>query len=317
MINSVKRSCSAFVELPPTNSRSCGGSVYFTSDAESNIGRRNSYPKLAANTKEEIYFKIGLLKELKVAIFDFDNTIANTTIAHYESWVHAVHLVLNKHKGITFFSFEDYFVKYNGFNLQKTIDTLCKNKGIKINDIERNKIIKLKQECFQQSLIDIKPFQQAIELIQYCVDRKLHLAIASGSSQDEIVAILNNGNFEDVRNFFTKEKIIGQGMYKRSKPAPDPYAIGKQTIEQLVGLKFENDECLVIEDADVGILSAMNNNCSTINRQDYKDKLNEDKLRHKVDCMHALNIRELTDTTDHISVLYRHGREIQNRFSIK
>ncbi len=245
-------------------------------------------------------------------VYYFDNTIADTTIAHYKSWVQAVHDVLNDKQSNTFFNFEDYFTKYNGFNLHKTIDTLCRKNEITINDTQVRQIITLKQQYFNQSLAKIRPFEQSIELIKYCADRNLQLVIASGSSQDEITSILNNGNFEGINSLFTKELIIGQGMYKKSKPAPDPYTIGKKAIEQLTGLQFSNDECLVIEDADVGILSAMNNNSIMNNNQ----QLNSEKLTHRIDCMHTLNIRKLTDTEEHIATLYEQGEEIQNQFQL-
>jgi HAD superfamily hydrolase (TIGR01509 family) len=74
---------------------------------------------------------------------------------------------------------------------------------------------------------------------------KIPFAVVSGSPRDSVVRTLETLN---IRDLF--EVLVCAGEYPRGKPAPDPFLIAAEK------LGIAPADCLVFEDADLGIEAA-------------------------------------------------------------
>jgi len=91
----------------------------------------------------------------------------------------------------------------------------------------------------------IRLFDEAREIIE-CLRANKTLTIASGSTRDDIAAILGNAGLLDAF-----EHIIGSDTVTTIKPAPDIF------LAMLDAIGLEPYECLVIEDAEKGLQAAL------------------------------------------------------------
>jgi HAD superfamily hydrolase (TIGR01509 family) len=91
----------------------------------------------------------------------------------------------------------------------------------------------------------IKPFPEARAVIEAFEKAGLALAIASGSYERDIRAVLEVNGLE---NSF--RAIVGKDMVKRTKPAPDTFLAAAER------LGIPPERCLAIEDAEKGVRSA-------------------------------------------------------------
>ncbi|MBD3180011.1 MAG: HAD-IA family hydrolase [Candidatus Latescibacteria bacterium] len=92
---------------------------------------------------------------------------------------------------------------------------------------------------------EIEVFPEAVRLIRLLEGKGYTLAVASGSYSSDILAILNDRSLE---HYF--RAVIGKDMVKERKPDPETY------LKAATLLKVEPSECVVIEDAVKGIISA-------------------------------------------------------------
>ena len=91
----------------------------------------------------------------------------------------------------------------------------------------------------------IKPFAEAIDVIEGFEKAGLVLAIASGSYEQDIRAILVANGIE--RRF---DVIVGKDRITRTKPHPETYLAAAER------LGIPPERCLAIEDAEKGVSSA-------------------------------------------------------------
>ncbi len=92
---------------------------------------------------------------------------------------------------------------------------------------------------------EIEVFPEALEIIR-TLDRKGYsMAVASGSYSHDILAIIDGSGLE--KYFRT---VIGKDMVENRKPDPETY------LKAMEELGVKPSECLVIEDAVKGIISA-------------------------------------------------------------
>ena len=243
---------------------------------------------------------------IKAVLFDFDNTIADTTLHHYSAWANAC-----KEIGVKFFSFKDYYHKYNGFNSCIAIAKLSELRGYQLNTSQVNALIERKNMLFHESLSDIKPFPKIVEIIGKLKETKgVSLVIVTGSSTSEIEKILKNESFSNISTSF--QSIIGQdtkitdpatGQLRAliSKPSPEPYRLGKSRVEEQRGDALMNRDCLVVEDAFVGIVSGLRNYSGD---------------NGSFDCMMTFNIHQLIDSPELINQMMISGAKIQRAAGI-
>ena len=181
-------------------------------------------------------FKDKNMFENYCVIFDMDGVLADTGPIHYESWVK-----LAKQIGVKF--------SKRFFNLtfgQQSISITRELVGPKIKQEVVEKWANLKERYYREMVKDkLKPLPGALVLIKELHERNFKLAIGSSGPPENVDLLLSTLSIKD---YF--DVIITAAEVKNGKPAPDVFLIAAEK------LNIKVDNCLVIEDAPVGITAA-------------------------------------------------------------
>ncbi len=169
-------------------------------------------------------------------IFDMDGVLADTGPIHYESWVK-----LAKQIGVKF--------SKRFFNLtfgQQSISITRELVGPKIKQEVVEKWANLKELYYREMVKDeLKPLPGALVLIKVLHARNFKLAVGSSGPPENVDLLLSTLG---IKEYF--DVIITAAEVKNGKPAPDVFLIAAEK------LNIKVDNCLVIEDAPVGITAA-------------------------------------------------------------
>lgn len=169
-------------------------------------------------------------------IFDMDGVLADTGPIHFESWVKMANEI-----GVKFT--RDFFEDTFG---QQSVIITRKLLGDEVDDKELVKRANLKERYYREMVRDnLEPLPGAIELIKTLKDKRLKLAVGSSGPPENVELLLNSLK---VKKYF--DVIITAAEVSKSKPEPDVFLIAAKK----VNVKPEN--CIVIEDAPVGIEAA-------------------------------------------------------------
>ena len=186
-------------------------------------------------------------KKLKAIIYDFDGTIANTEIIHFNAWQNTL---------IDF--------GYKLTDLPPTIRLNMMGKkpltiAVEIVDflklkVSPNDLLNKKTEYFLGSVFVTVKLNAGIEdVLKYQRDKGYKIAIGSSGERDYINKILNKFNLS---NYF--DTIVSGEKIKKGKPDPETY------ITVLKKLHLSPSECIIIEDAKNGIEAGKKAGCFCI-----------------------------------------------------
>lgn len=179
----------------------------------------------------------SILDQSKGVIFDFDGLLADSEPYHY-------------------LAYNEIFERY-GHSLDRDeywVEWTSKGKGI-AGEIERHnldlgidliELRKQKFEVYSRYCQDgnIRLFPEAIKVVEL-LKARFPLAIASGSWEHDINAILKNAGVEHLF-----DNILGKESTSKEKPYPDIFIKAAKT------LKCPASQCVVIEDALKGLNAA-------------------------------------------------------------
>jgi beta-phosphoglucomutase len=171
---------------------------------------------------------------LKAIIFDVDGVLIDSMHLHSDSWYTVFEEV-----GIRIDSKDIYLLEGNTDN--GIIKNIFEKYGKKLKPQYIEYLAKKKNEVFKFD--QVEPFKGTFECLK---DLKLHLKLAavSGSSRSIVEKAINK--------FFPDcfDVIITGDETERGKPDPYPY------LKALEKLNFTKKECIVVENAPLGIKSA-------------------------------------------------------------
>lgn len=183
----------------------------------------------------------------KGAIFDVDGVIVDTAHIHHKSW----EIVFKKY-GIKF-TFKDFKSKVDGKPRAFGAKTVLPD----ADDAEIKKICADKQENFERILKTgkIKVFKTTIDFIKILKKKGYKLAMASSSRNAGPI-------LKKVKVYPYFDAEVEGGLLEKGKPHPDIFLIAAKKL----GLK--PSQCVVFEDAQIGIDAAVNGKirCVAINR---------------------------------------------------
>lgn len=175
-------------------------------------------------------------KDFKALLFDFDGTVADTMGAHLSAW----------NKGLSSYNLtlsRDQHLAWAGRPTHQIVGML--------NDLHNTKIpveqfLKDKEVHYLDVLHEIKAIEPVLDFIKF-YHKKLPLAIVTGSRRKMINITLEHLQLTE---YF--DLLVCAEDYKNGKPAPDCFL---QAAEKL---HLKPEECLVFEDAILGVESALN-----------------------------------------------------------
>lgn len=167
-------------------------------------------------------------------IFDCDGTLTDSMPVHYQAW----HKAMQKWK-IDFP--EARFYALAGMPTEKIISLLATEQGVSVIVDEATAD---KEANFMSMINQLKPIAATLEVARH-FRGKLPIAVASGGSRDSVQRQLAQIGCED---WF--DAIVASEDTARHKPEPDVF------LEAARRLNVPPKDCLVYEDADLGIQSA-------------------------------------------------------------
>lgn len=113
-------------------------------------------------------------------------------------------------------------------------------------DFDFDKYRALQREKYRQVLESTPVFEKTIELLKEIHRKGLLIALCTSSNRADSEKILEGIG---IKKLFTE--LVTKEDYSKSKPDPEPYLLTAQRL----GVKPE--ECLVIEDSEMGLKSAL------------------------------------------------------------
>lgn len=169
-------------------------------------------------------------------IFDMDGVLADTGPIHYESWVKLAKQIKVK------FSKKFFNLTFGRQSVSITRELV----GTKIKQEVVEKWANLKERYYREMVKDkLKPLPGALVLIRELHARNFKLAVGSSGPPENVDLLLSTLSIKD---YF--DVIITAAEVINGKPAPDVFLIAAEK------LNIKVDNCLVIEDAPVGITAA-------------------------------------------------------------
>lgn len=181
-------------------------------------------------------------KKYKGVLFDFDGVVIDSMHQHYDAWSKAF-----AEKGITF-SKESFF-QLEGQGLPTIARMLGKPYGLQ--EKELLDIIEAKARHYY-SFEKIKFYDSFFEVIDFLQSRNIPMAVVTGGNRDRVSVVIENY----LKDYFSA--IVTIDDVKNGKPDPEPFTKGAEML-------FLNPaECIVIENAPLGIKAAKAAGCKVI-----------------------------------------------------
>jgi len=172
--------------------------------------------------------------KIKGFLFDLDGTLIQSMHQHFLAWKLAF-----KKYGVKIKKNDYYYLE--GSKLNEIVKTISTKKSFLNPDIES--IIKYKESIYN-SKAKIKFYFGVIKFIDKLINKKIKFGIVTAGQRERLYSSLP-------KRFLNKFDVLITGNdTKKGKPHPDPYLLGCK----LLGLS--NKECIVVENAPLGIKSA-------------------------------------------------------------
>jgi beta-phosphoglucomutase len=176
---------------------------------------------------------------IKAVIFDFDGVIADTMNDNFKAWEYA-------------------FLKYN-VRIEKLAYFLLEGMGpksianhfININkiNIELLEEIILEKEKYYNKNNKFKVYPEINSIFSFLVEQKIQIGIVTGASKERFFGTLDKSLIDMTSVIITSNDVI------QTKPDPEPY------LTAVTKLNLSPSECLVVENAVLGIKSAKAAGC--------------------------------------------------------
>ncbi len=165
-----------------------------------------------------------------------DGVLADTGPIHFESWVE-----LGKKIGIEFKRelFESTFGQQSPIITRKLV-------GSEVDEDLIEQWAKFKEKIYREMVKDhLKPLPGVIKILTDLKLRGFKLAVGSSGPSENVDLLLNSLKIKELFDV-----IITAAEVKKSKPEPDVFLIAADA------LSINPENCIVIEDAPVGIEAA-------------------------------------------------------------
>jgi beta-phosphoglucomutase len=175
----------------------------------------------------------GLQK--KGVLFDFDGVTVKSMEQHYEGWRRAF-----AEKGIELKK-EDFFpLEGQGiYEISKAIGRRYDMDEDTITAVVKRKVY------YYNELMTIEFYDHYLDMLRNLKKKNIEMGVVTGGSRERVIPIFD----EYLADYFSA--VVTVDDVQKGKPHPDPYLKGADL------LKLSADECLVVENAPLGIKSAL------------------------------------------------------------
>lgn len=177
--------------------------------------------------------------KMKAFIFDLDGVLVDTAKYHYLAW-----LKISEKYG---FHFNEIInEKLKGVSRTKCLEIIINNSNIKINENEKDIILKEKNDVYLNYIETLTPNEilpGVIDILDYA--KKNNIYVCLGSASKNARPILTKVG---INEYF--DCIVDGSDVTKAKPDPEVFLIGANM------LNTPPDKCVVFEDSDAGIEAA-------------------------------------------------------------
>lgn len=179
------------------------------------------------------------MKEIKLIIFDMDGLMFDTEKIAFTSWK----------KAASYYNYEfdnEIFMKTLGSNYKRTKEIFLNYFGEQFPfDVIINKGIEIAEDLIKINGVPIK--SGLVELLNSLKNLKLKKAVATSTSRNRALALLKKAGVDEYFDY-----VLCGDEIEKSKPNPEIFL---KTADKLECLP---ENCLVLEDSEVGIKAAYN-----------------------------------------------------------
>jgi beta-phosphoglucomutase len=183
-------------------------------------------------------------------LFDFDGVVLDSMKQHVLAWQYAF-----RQQGIELKDLEIYLME--GMGVKAVVEAVCEKYNLPNTMIKE--LIKIKSEYYKKHL-RVKFYDGFFELLDYLKSQKLEMAVVTGGDRSRIIPFA-----EQYLNGYFKGFVCSDDV-QNTKPSPEPYLKGLDI------LNLKPQECLVIENAPLGIKAAKAAGIETIAIETTLDK---------------------------------------------
>ncbi|MEA2104302.1 MAG: HAD family phosphatase [Candidatus Cloacimonadota bacterium] len=173
---------------------------------------------------------------IKGILFDLDGVIVDTLHYHFLAWKEMFGRMGGKVQELT-------VLLHEGRSSKELMPILLEEAGLEFPKEKWDNFIETKREYYR-SIVNVTFYPQVIETITKLKKSGYKLALITACAKKNMHKALS----DEHQSLF--DVIVTGDDMPRGKPNPDPYEIGRDK------LKLKNGECLVVENAPLGILSA-------------------------------------------------------------
>jgi len=175
----------------------------------------------------------------KGVLLDFDGVVVDSMHQHYDAWSKAF-----AEKSI-FFEKEEFF-QLEGQGLPKIAKMLAEPHGLAEKDILDIIVEKVR---YYYSSHKIQFYDYFLTMIQNLTSKNIPMVVVTGGQKERVFNVLD----EYFNGFF--ENVITIDDVENGKPHPEPFIRGAEMLD------LAPEECIVIENAPLGITSAKRAGC--------------------------------------------------------
>jgi HAD superfamily hydrolase (TIGR01509 family) len=176
---------------------------------------------------------------LRAVLFDMDGVLYNSMPYHAKAW----------HRAMAQFGYdlpEEEVYMHEGRTGTSTVNLVSRRQhGTEVSDERVAEIYKVKSSIFNE-FPPAKAMPGALSLLQQLKAQGLKILIVTGSGQHSLLDRLNS----DYPDIFRRELMVTAFDVKHGKPHPEPYLMGMEKGA------LRPDECIVVENAPLGIRAA-------------------------------------------------------------
>lgn len=175
------------------------------------------------------------IKDKKAFLFDLDGTLINSLDYLFEAWYLSIKNVTGKK-----ITKKQYFLT-EGMGVQRTIIVLGKEH--KINSKDYPRILEMKNSIFEEKY-KFSTYKYANEILDFLSHKKIKRGLVTGADRLRIE--------KNIPSFFLDKfnGIITPDDVQETKPSPAPYL----ACAKILG--FSPEQCVVVENAPLGVVSA-------------------------------------------------------------
>lgn len=177
---------------------------------------------------------------IKAVIFDLDGVLVSTDELHYQAWKR-----LAEEFKISSFTREDN-IRQRGVSRMESLEVVLEKSSQTYDEDQKIELAERKNRYYVESLSQLT--KEAVlpgVLETLMMLRKNNIAIAVGSASKNTLIILERTGLKE----YIDEISCGLDVTK-SKPDPEVFIIAAKKLGML------NEECLVVEDSEAGIIAA-------------------------------------------------------------